>query len=102
MQEAGTSKRTRSKSRKVSLVRTRRPRLRIRTPKNEVVLDPIARFGGGKQGVVDLVLMPTFETVYLITFKNGKWQIMAPYGTLYKRPFTQATLVNTITHLSPQ
>lgn len=76
------------------------PRLRIRTPNNEVVLDPIARFGGGRQGVVDLVAMPTYETMYLVTYKNGDWQIVAPHGTLHRRPFTQATLVNTITHLS--
>jgi hypothetical protein len=75
------------------------PRLRIRTPNNEVVLDPIARFGGGRQGIVDLVVMPTYETVYLVAFKDGNWQIIAPHGTLHKRPFSQTTLVNTISHL---
>ncbi|MBI1902822.1 MAG: hypothetical protein HYS13_17125, partial [Planctomycetia bacterium] len=37
------------------------PRLRIRTQDNEVVLDPIACFGSGRQGVVDLVVLPTYE-----------------------------------------
>jgi hypothetical protein len=75
------------------------PRLRIRTQDREVVLDPIARFGSGRQGVVDLVVMPTYETVYLVAFKDGKWQIVSPRGTAHSRPFTQATLVNTITKL---
>jgi hypothetical protein len=76
------------------------PRLRIRAPDKEVVLDPIALFGSGRQGVVDLVVMPTYETAYLITFKNGQWQIVSPKGTLNSRPFTRKTFVNTITGLS--
>jgi hypothetical protein len=75
------------------------PRLRIRTQDKEVVLDPIARFGSGRQGVVDLVVLPTYETVCLVVFKDNRWQIMAPLGTQHRRPFTPATLVNTITRL---
>jgi hypothetical protein len=76
------------------------PRLRIKTPHKEVVLDPIARFGSGRQGVVDLVVLPTYETAYLVTFKDGRWQIISPHGRPSRRPFNRATLVNTITHLS--
>jgi hypothetical protein len=78
------------------------PRLRIRTRDKEVVLDPIARFGTGRRGIVDLVIMPTYETIYLVTFKDGDWQIVSPHGTLHRRPFNEATLVNTITHMSPR
>ena len=76
------------------------PRLRIRTKNRELVLDPIARFGSGRQGVVDLVKMPTYERVSLIAFKDGGWQIISPSGTLRGRPFTQTALVNTINKLS--
>ena len=76
------------------------PRLRIKTHASEVVLDPVARFGSGRKGVVDLVVMPTYETKYLVAFKDGEWQIVSPRGTAHSRPFTQATLVNTITRLS--
>ena len=76
------------------------PRLRIRTEDREVVLDPVARFGSGRKGVVDLVVMPTYETAYLVAFKNGQWQIVSPRGTAHSRPFTQATLVSTIRKLS--
>lgn len=75
------------------------PRLRIRTPNNEVVLDPVARFGSGRRGVVDLVRLPTYETVYLLTYKEGDWRIVSRRGTGHSRPFLQATLVNTITKL---
>ncbi len=74
------------------------PRLRIRTPNNEVVLDPIACFGSGRKGVVDLVVMPTYETAYFVTLKNGAWQI-ARQGSSNSRPFTPASLVNTINKL---
>lgn len=76
------------------------PRLRIRANDKEVVLDPIARFGSGRQGLVDLVVMPTYETAYFVTFKNGAWQIISPRGTLHRRPFSAATFANTIAHLS--
>ncbi len=78
------------------------PRLRIKTRDNEVVLDPVARFGSGRQGVVDLIVMPTYETAYLVAFKHGDWQIVSPHGTQHRRPFSQVTLVNTITSLSRQ
>jgi len=76
------------------------PRLRIRTQNNEVVLDPVARFGSGRRGIVDLVVLPTYETIYLVAFKDGQWQIVSPRGTAHSRPFTQTTLVKTITNLS--
>lgn len=82
------------------LGRYRAPRLRIRTRENEVVLDPVARFGSGEQGIVDLVVMPTYETAYLVAFKNNNWQIVSPRGSAHRRPLTQSTLVNTITGLS--
>ena len=82
------------------LGRYKAPRLRVRTNETEVVLDPVARFGSGRRGVVDLVLMPAYETVYLITFKGDSWHIVSPHGTANSRPFTQATFINTITRLS--
>jgi hypothetical protein len=76
------------------------PRLRIRTRDTEVVLDPIARFAGGEQGVVDLVVMPSYETAYLVAFKNGRWEIVSLQKSSNRRPFNQATLINTIARLS--
>jgi hypothetical protein len=77
------------------------PRLRIRAQDREVVLDPIACFGSGRRGVVDLVVMPTYETAYLITFKNGHWQIVSPNakGSPKSRPFTRRSFVSTISRL---
>lgn len=75
------------------------PRLRIRTQDREVVLDPIARLGSGRQGIVDLVVMPTYETLYLVTFGDGRWQIVPLRGSAHPRPFTQATFVNTVVRL---
>lgn len=74
------------------------PRLIIKSENNEVVLDPIARFGSGRQGVVDLVVLPAFETAYLISFKEDRWAIVSP-RTSRSKPFSQATLVNTISNL---
>jgi len=81
------------------LGRYRAPRLLIKTPDRGVVLDPIARFGTGRRGIVDLVVLPTYETAFLVTFKDDKWQIVSPHGAMHRKPFNKKTLVNTITHL---
>lgn len=78
----------------------RAPRLRVRTPRHEVVLDPLARFGSGRQGIVDLVALPTYETKYLVTWRDGDWRIVSPERSLHTRPCTQKTLVNTIARLA--
>ena len=75
------------------------PRLRIKSLDREVVFDPIARFCAGQRGVVDLVHLTTYETVYLVTFKDGQWQIVSMGGSAHSRPFTPATLLNTISKL---
>jgi hypothetical protein len=81
------------------LGRYKAPRLLIQTPDRGVVLDPIARFGSGRRGIVDLVLLPTYETAYLVTFKDDEWQIVSARGTMSRRPFSGTTLVNTIAHM---
>ena len=60
------------------------------------MLDPIACFGSGRQGVVDLVVMPTYETAYYVTLKEGRWHIVSSEGTFNQRPFNRKTLVSTI------
>jgi hypothetical protein len=75
------------------------PRLRIRALDREAVLNPIAYFGSGRRGVVDLVVLPTYETAYFLTFKNGEWKIVSPNGAQNKRPFTRETFASTFSRL---
>jgi hypothetical protein len=77
----------------------RAPRLRIRALDREAVLDPIAYFGSGRRGVVDLVVLPTYETAYFLTFKNGQWKIVSPNGAQNRRPFTRETFARTFSRL---
>jgi hypothetical protein len=82
------------------LGRYKAPRLRIRTRDNEVVLDPIAYFGSGRQGIVDLVIMPTYETMYWVILKDGQWQLVSAHGTPRTKPFNRTTLVKAIAKLT--
>jgi hypothetical protein len=75
------------------------PRLLIRTWEKEVMLSPVAHFGSGRQGIVDLIVSPTYERAYSVTFKDSRWQIVSLRGKLHKRPFTKDTFVNTINKL---
>ena len=73
------------------------PRLLITTENNrQILLDPIARFGSGRQGIVNLVVMPSFDTRYMLTFKDNGWSIISRSGSHHRRPFNQMTLVNSI------
>ena len=76
------------------------PRLRIRSPDSEVVLDPVACFGSGRKGIVDLMVLPTYERAFLVTFKDGRWAIVS-LTTQREKPFTPASFVNTVTSLAP-
>ena len=77
----------------------RAPRLRLRSLEREVFLDPIARFGSGKRGMVHLVAMPTFETAYLITLKAGKWRIESLQPGSLRRPLSKATFMKTLAEI---
>lgn len=76
------------------------PRLRIRTPDREFVLDPVVCFGSGRQGIVDLVVLPTYETERLIALKDRKWWIVSRHGAARAQPFTPETFATTIAKLS--
>ncbi len=76
------------------------PRLLIRTWEKEMMLTPVARFCAGRQGVVNLKVSPTFERMYMVTFKDDCWQIVSLQGRQHKRPFNKDTFANTITKLS--
>ena len=75
------------------------PRLTIRTDTKGVVLEPIAFFGSGRRGVVDLILLPAYETKCLVTFQDGRWELISPNGRMHRRPFSASAFVNAITHL---
>ncbi len=84
-----------------SLLRTyNAPRLRIKTWDREMMLMPVARFCAGRQGAVNVMVSPTYERAYMVTFKDGRWQIVSLQGKQNKRPFNRETFANTISRLS--
>ena len=40
-----------------------------------VLLDPVARFAPGADGVVDLYLMPAYDDIASLYLVNGEWQL---------------------------
>ena len=77
------------------------PSLLIRTWDREMRLMPVARFCAGRQGVVDLKVSPTYERAYMVTFKDGRWQIVSLQGRQHKRPFNRETFGKTISQIHP-
>lgn len=50
------------------------PALIMQRETTRVLLDPIARFAPGTEGVVDLYLMPAYDDIVSLCFMDGQWQ----------------------------
>ncbi len=51
------------------------PALIMQKETARVLLDPIARYSPGADGVVDLYLMPAYDDIATLLFVRGKWQL---------------------------
>jgi hypothetical protein len=51
------------------------PALLLQKETVRVLLEPIARFAPGVEGVVDLYLMPAFDDIATLYFYDGGWQL---------------------------
>lgn len=51
------------------------PALLMQKETTRVLLDPIARFAPGTDGVVDLYLMPAYDDIVNLCFVEGQWQL---------------------------
>ncbi|HJT32504.1 MAG TPA: hypothetical protein VJ783_10710 [Pirellulales bacterium] len=57
------------------------PALLMQKETTRVLLDPIARFAPGTDGVADLYLMPAYDDIVNLCFVEGQWQFRcAPSG----------------------
>lgn len=75
------------------------PRLHIfASPDGGVVLNPVARFAANGKGVVDVAVMPTYDTAAMLMLDGGQWRI-ARHGLDRGRPFSGERLVAQITRL---
>jgi len=79
------------------------PRLRVRSLDAEVYLDPVAYFGAGGKGIVDLLHVPTFERICSFTFKDGQWRIWSLNSRNSKsRPFKPSAFLQIVKSLKPK
>jgi hypothetical protein len=51
------------------------PALLMQKETTRVLLDPVARFAPGADGVVDLYLMPAYDDIASLYLVNGEWQL---------------------------
>jgi hypothetical protein len=74
------------------------PVLLIHTTRGRLLLDPIARFVVGGDGLVDLCVMPSFDSVRLV--RNGKgWQVYPLVGDGPPRRWSEKVFVETTNKL---
>ena len=51
------------------------PALLMQRETVEVILDPVARFAPGTDGVVDLYLLPAYDDIARLHFTDGVWKL---------------------------
>jgi len=55
------------------------PALLMQKETTRVLLDPVARFTPGADGVVDLYLMPAYDDIASLYFVDGEWRLHYMY-----------------------
>jgi hypothetical protein len=55
------------------------PALLMQKGTTRVLLDPVARFTPGTDGVVDLYLMPAYDDIASLSFVQGEWRLHFMY-----------------------
>lgn len=57
------------------------PALLVQADLVKLMLEPVARFAAGTDGVVDLYRMPQYDDVASICRRNGAWEVQYPFAS---------------------
>jgi hypothetical protein len=85
------------------------PALIMQKGTTRVLLDPIARFAPGADGVVDLYLMPAYDDIASLYFADGEWRLhyifppTPPVATIRdadSRPLSKEALTQVLDEMS--
>jgi hypothetical protein len=78
------------------------PALLLQQDTVRVLLEPVSRRTPGAEGVVDLYLMPAYDDIASLYFREGKWRVhyVFPYGNSVKetesKPLSKKTLAGVL------
>jgi hypothetical protein len=74
------------------------PRLLIHTIDGRLLLDPIARDVMGATGLVELCVMPSYDSIKIVRFEDG-WKMLPEKGDGEFTPLTEETFLATVLRL---
>jgi hypothetical protein len=74
------------------------PELLIHTLKGRLLLDPVARYVVGATGLVDLCVLPSYDSV-MIGRKDDRWYVYPTSANGSPQPWSERTFVDTVTEL---
>jgi hypothetical protein len=75
------------------------PQLQIFALDNRLLLDPVARYAPGASGLLDLAVLPSYESV-IVTRAQGRWYIQPVQEQGRRRKWSERAFVDTVTRLS--
>jgi hypothetical protein len=75
------------------------PRLLIHTPAGRLVLEPVARYVPGALGVVDLTIMPSYDSL-MISRTDAGWQLHSGGPDEAPRPWSEQTFAEAVERLT--
>jgi hypothetical protein len=74
------------------------PQLHVSAFDNHFLLAPVARFAPGTSGLLDLALLPSYDSV-LVVHSAGQWRIDPVEADTRRRPWSKAAFIDTVTQL---
>lgn len=75
------------------------PQLHFFDGHSHLLLDPIARFAPGTAGLVDLALLPVFDSM-MVARIGGDWYIRPDYGQGRRRKWSETAFVDAVQRLT--
>jgi hypothetical protein len=79
------------------------PRLLIHAIFGRFLFDPVCRFVVGAAGLIDLSVMPSFDSVMIARSEEGQWFLHDERkGRVKRKPWNEEMFVKTIEHLRRQ
>lgn len=74
------------------------PRLLIHSTEGRLLLDPVARYAVGTDGLVDLCVLPSYDAA-ILTRRAGGWYVRPPQANGRPRPWSKEVFFDTARRL---
>lgn len=74
------------------------PRLLLHSPEGRLLLDPVTRFAAGAEGLVELCVMPSYDSAKIV-YSEGDWHLQPLRATGRRQVLSEGSFVKIVRQL---